>query len=137
VNQASKVDESEFRRVSAACAARFASVRFVDAVDRSSRDSVFHLAAAYPRPGGRRSDSREKHCLRDQPVPACVGVAACGMSCVLADLFPDSVGDSPSRTRSTHPVLRVLHVRESTGAEIQAHELPRSAEGLGLVLGCP
>jgi hypothetical protein len=48
VNQDSKVDESKSRSSPASESARLASIRRLDAVASSTRDSVDHFAAAYP-----------------------------------------------------------------------------------------
>jgi hypothetical protein len=42
------VDESKLRNSKASASARLAAIRRLDAVASSTRDSVDHLAAAYP-----------------------------------------------------------------------------------------
>jgi hypothetical protein len=90
------VDESKLRNSKASASARLASIRRLDAVASSTRESVDHLAAAYPDHAASQRYDREQHGLGDGDEPV-APLAQVGVLRVLADLFPDLARRKPLR----------------------------------------
>jgi hypothetical protein len=89
------VDESKLRSSKARASARLASIRRLDALASSTRDSVDHLAAAYPDHAASNATTESKAA---SVMEMSRSRSSCGAACFACwpISFPTSLAESPS-----------------------------------------